>query len=85
MALDSPHTGIVDWRLMALSYGRDFQECGGVVKTTFDVSDIKMASESPQGSSEGKTPSEFLQKYQMIHSDFLYCEYCTVSLMHSGM
>ncbi|XP_062850947.1 L-2-hydroxyglutarate dehydrogenase, mitochondrial [Trichomycterus rosablanca] len=53
MALDSPHTGIVDWRLVALSYGKDFQQSGGAVKTKFEVSDIKMVTDSPAESSEG--------------------------------
>uniref|UniRef100_A0A8C2C5N2 L-2-hydroxyglutarate dehydrogenase, mitochondrial n=1 Tax=Cyprinus carpio TaxID=7962 RepID=A0A8C2C5N2_CYPCA len=53
MALDSPNTGIVDWRLVALTYGKDFQEAGGTVITDFEASDIKMAAESPAGSGEG--------------------------------
>uniref|UniRef100_A0A3B4CYH5 L-2-hydroxyglutarate dehydrogenase, mitochondrial n=1 Tax=Pygocentrus nattereri TaxID=42514 RepID=A0A3B4CYH5_PYGNA len=53
MALDSPHTGIVDWRLVALTYGKDFQQAGGSIVTGFEVSDITMATESPAGSSEG--------------------------------
>ncbi|XP_073729568.1 L-2-hydroxyglutarate dehydrogenase, mitochondrial isoform X2 [Misgurnus anguillicaudatus] len=53
MALDSPNTGIVDYRLMALSYGKDFQEAGGSVITSFEASDITLAAESPAGSAEG--------------------------------
>lgn len=53
MALDSPNTGIVDYRLMALSYGKDFQEAGGTVITSFEASDITLAAESPAGSAEG--------------------------------
>lgn len=53
MALDSPNTGIVDWRLVALTYGKDFQEAGGTVITDFEASDIKVAAESPAGSAEG--------------------------------
>ncbi|XP_030627658.1 L-2-hydroxyglutarate dehydrogenase, mitochondrial [Chanos chanos] len=53
MALDSPYTGIVDWRVVALSYGKDFQQAGGTVLTGFEASDITMATESPAGSSEG--------------------------------
>lgn len=53
MALDSPNTGIVDWRLVALTYGKDFQEAGGTVITDFEASDIKLAAESPAGSAEG--------------------------------
>lgn len=53
MALDSPNTGIVDYRLMALAYSKDFQEAGGTVITDFEASDITLAAESPAGSSEG--------------------------------
>ncbi|KAL6488148.1 hypothetical protein MHYP_G00047740 [Metynnis hypsauchen] len=53
MALDSPYTGIVDWRLVALTYGKDFQQAGGSIVTGFEVSDIAMATESPARSSEG--------------------------------
>ncbi|KAM3871185.1 L-2-hydroxyglutarate dehydrogenase, mitochondrial [Diretmus argenteus] len=53
MALDSPYTGIVDWRLVALTYGKDFQEAGGTVVTEYEVNDITMAKESPAGSTEG--------------------------------
>lgn len=54
MALDSPYTGIVDWRMVALRYGQDFQEAGGSVVTESEVSDISMVKESPAGSAEGK-------------------------------
>ncbi|CAG5866757.1 unnamed protein product [Menidia menidia] len=53
MALDSPYTGIVDWRMVALRYGRDFEELGGTVQTEYEVSGISMVKESPAGSSEG--------------------------------
>ncbi|KAM6912202.1 L-2-hydroxyglutarate dehydrogenase, mitochondrial, partial [Xenentodon cancila] len=53
MALDSPSTGIVDWRMVALRYGSDFEEAGGVVVTAYEVSDISMLKESPAGTSEG--------------------------------
>ncbi|CAJ1074821.1 L-2-hydroxyglutarate dehydrogenase%2C mitochondrial isoform X2 [Xyrichtys novacula] len=55
MALDSPYTGIVDWRMVALSYGEDFKEAGGTVVTDSEVTDICMVKESPAGSSEGMT------------------------------
>ncbi|XP_037097206.1 L-2-hydroxyglutarate dehydrogenase, mitochondrial [Syngnathus acus] len=53
MALDSPNTGIVDWRQVALQYGKDFEEAGGKVVAQFEVSDIALAAESPAGSAEG--------------------------------
>ncbi|XP_061599521.1 L-2-hydroxyglutarate dehydrogenase, mitochondrial [Cololabis saira] len=52
-ALDSPYTGIVDWRMVALRYGSDFQDAGGKVVTEFEVSDISTLKESPAGSPEG--------------------------------
>ncbi|XP_043998462.1 L-2-hydroxyglutarate dehydrogenase, mitochondrial [Gambusia affinis] len=53
MALDSPYTGIVDWRTVALRYGRDFEEAGGAVVTEFEVSDMSVVKESPAGSPDG--------------------------------
>ncbi|XP_071752491.1 L-2-hydroxyglutarate dehydrogenase, mitochondrial [Centroberyx gerrardi] len=53
MALDSPYTGIVDWRMVALRYGKDFEEAGGTVMTEYEVNDIAMAKESQAGSTEG--------------------------------
>lgn len=55
MAIDSPYTGIVDWRMVALSFGKDFEEAGGRVVTEYEVNDISMAKESPAGSTEGMT------------------------------
>nr|XP_019953508.1 PREDICTED: L-2-hydroxyglutarate dehydrogenase, mitochondrial [Paralichthys olivaceus] len=53
MALDSPYTGIVDWRMVALQYGKDFEEAGGTVVTDYEVKDISMVKESSAGSTEG--------------------------------
>ncbi|XP_040915947.1 L-2-hydroxyglutarate dehydrogenase, mitochondrial [Toxotes jaculatrix] len=53
MALDSPYTGIVDWRMVALRYGKDFEEAGGTVVTEYEVNDISMVKEGPAGSTEG--------------------------------
>ncbi|XP_054652511.1 L-2-hydroxyglutarate dehydrogenase, mitochondrial [Dunckerocampus dactyliophorus] len=53
IALDSPHTGIVDWRQVALQYGKDFEEAGGKVLTQYEVNDISMVKESPAGGAEG--------------------------------
>lgn len=55
MALDSPNTGIVDWRLVSLTYGRDFQETGGTVVTEYEANDISMVKESSSGSTLGMT------------------------------
>nr|XP_046163992.1 L-2-hydroxyglutarate dehydrogenase, mitochondrial isoform X3 [Oncorhynchus gorbuscha] len=53
MALDSPYTGIVDWRLVSLAYGKDFQEAGGTVVTEYEASDMAMVKESPAGNTDG--------------------------------
>lgn len=53
MALDSPYTGIVDWRMVALRYGQDFEEAGGTVVTDAEVDDITTVTESPAGSADG--------------------------------
>uniref|UniRef100_A0A8V0ZGL4 L-2-hydroxyglutarate dehydrogenase, mitochondrial n=1 Tax=Gallus gallus TaxID=9031 RepID=A0A8V0ZGL4_CHICK len=53
MALDSPYTGIVDYRQVAQSYAEDFQEAGGTILTDFEVTDMEMAKESSSGSEDG--------------------------------
>ncbi|KAM8914149.1 L-2-hydroxyglutarate dehydrogenase, mitochondrial [Spinachia spinachia] len=53
MALDSPYTGIVDWRRVALRYGQDFEEAGGTVVTDAEVDDITTVTESAAGSTDG--------------------------------
>nr|XP_030710771.1 L-2-hydroxyglutarate dehydrogenase, mitochondrial isoform X1 [Globicephala melas] len=53
MAIDCPHTGIVDYQQVALSFAQDFQEAGGSVLTNFEVEDIEMAKESPSRSKDG--------------------------------
>ena len=40
-AIHSPHTGIVDWRVVALSYGEDFKQSGGNIFAGFQVQQIK--------------------------------------------
>ncbi|MEE6526640.1 hypothetical protein FKM82_027397 [Ascaphus truei] len=53
MALDSPYTGIVNYRQVAESYRDDFQEAGGSVLTDFQVTHIEMVKESPAESPGG--------------------------------
>ncbi|XP_054827479.1 L-2-hydroxyglutarate dehydrogenase, mitochondrial [Eublepharis macularius] len=53
MALDSPYTGIVNYRQVALSYAKDFEAAGGTVFTDFEVEGMEMTKESPTGSKEG--------------------------------
>lgn len=66
MALDSPYTGIVDWRMVALRYGKDFEEAGGTVVTESEVNDISMAKESPAGSTEGNNQVQHLNTSTVI-------------------
>ncbi len=78
MALDSPNTGIVDWRLVALTYGKDFQEAGGTVITDFEASDIKVAAESPAGSADGEScdllnVSDLFFSLILLHSSLYVC------------
>ena len=40
-AIHSPHTGIVDWRVVALAYGEDFKQAGGKIYTGFRVDKIR--------------------------------------------
>lgn len=54
MALDSPYTGIVNYRQVALSYAQDFQAARGTILTDFKVEDMTMRKESPAGSQDGK-------------------------------
>ncbi|XP_078090086.1 L-2-hydroxyglutarate dehydrogenase, mitochondrial isoform X2 [Mustelus asterias] len=54
MALDSPNTGIVDWREVALSYAEDFCEMGGTIKTQFEATDFQITKESPAGSTDDR-------------------------------
>ena len=37
MAIHSPNTGIVDWRRVAQSFGKDFSDNGGTIITGFQV------------------------------------------------
>uniref|UniRef100_A0A6I8RGF5 L-2-hydroxyglutarate dehydrogenase, mitochondrial n=1 Tax=Xenopus tropicalis TaxID=8364 RepID=A0A6I8RGF5_XENTR len=53
MALESPYTGIVNYKQVAQSYKDDFCDAGGSVLTDFEVTDIKMVNESPAGSVQG--------------------------------
>jgi L-2-hydroxyglutarate oxidase LhgO len=44
MAIHSPHTGIVDWGLVARSFGEDFKANGGKIITGFKVSVLLVTS-----------------------------------------
>jgi len=43
-AIWSPHTGIVDWGLVARHYGKVFQEAGGEIKLGFEVTGFEQGS-----------------------------------------
>lgn len=75
MALDSPYTGIVDWRLVALQYGKDFVEAGGEVVTGCEVKDISTSKESPAGSAEGSRRRPVVSVYKTfegLNNEFLF-------------
>lgn len=46
MALHSPNTGIVDWGMVARSFGEDFKQNGGKIITGFEVAGFDLAGES---------------------------------------
>ncbi|XP_053331368.1 L-2-hydroxyglutarate dehydrogenase, mitochondrial [Spea bombifrons] len=52
MALDSPYTGIINYRQVARAYTDDFHDAGGNVLTNFEVTNMEMAKESPAGSEQ---------------------------------
>lgn len=54
MALDSPYTGIVNYKQVAQSYAEDFQEAGGTILTDFEVTNMEMAKESSSEGEDGK-------------------------------
>lgn len=70
MALDSPYTGIVDYKQVAQSYARDFQEAGGTILTDFEVTNMEMAKESPPESEDGKAGYFFPQFFCSKHNCF---------------
>lgn len=69
MALDSPYTGIVDYKQVAQSYARDFQEAGGTILTDFEVTNMEMAKESSPESQDGK--AGFFFSPSIYYKDFV--------------
>ncbi|XP_071601213.1 L-2-hydroxyglutarate dehydrogenase, mitochondrial isoform X3 [Heliangelus exortis] len=53
MALDSPYTGIVNYKQVAQSYAEDFQEAGGTILTDFEVTNMEMGQESSSENEDG--------------------------------
>ncbi|XP_002741111.1 L-2-hydroxyglutarate dehydrogenase, mitochondrial-like [Saccoglossus kowalevskii] len=52
-SLESPNTGIVDFGHVTRSYGENFKDMGGNIKTGHKVTGFHMAKESVAGSKEG--------------------------------
>uniref|UniRef100_A0A3B3RDY0 L-2-hydroxyglutarate dehydrogenase, mitochondrial n=1 Tax=Paramormyrops kingsleyae TaxID=1676925 RepID=A0A3B3RDY0_9TELE len=72
MAIDSPYTGIVDWHLVSLTYGRDFQAAGGTVITEFEAAAISSVPESPAGDTSG---IKFPISVKSLKGDEVQCRY----------
>ncbi|XP_048830123.1 L-2-hydroxyglutarate dehydrogenase, mitochondrial [Brienomyrus brachyistius] len=72
MAIDSPYTGIVDWHLVSLTYGRDFQAAGGTVITEFEAAGISSVPESPAGDTSG---IKFPISVKSLKGDEVQCRY----------
>ncbi|XP_044534156.1 L-2-hydroxyglutarate dehydrogenase, mitochondrial [Gracilinanus agilis] len=48
LALESPHTGIVDYKRVAEAYAEDFCEAGGVLHMGFEVNNIQLVGSGAQ-------------------------------------
>ncbi|KAM9294186.1 L-2-hydroxyglutarate dehydrogenase, mitochondrial [Gastrophryne carolinensis] len=72
MALDSPCTGIVNYKQVCQAYADDFQDAGGSVLTGFEVSDIKMLNESPASTEEGL---EYPVVVRNTKGEAVHCKY----------
>ena len=48
LAIHSPHTGIVDWGVVARSYGKEFQSSGGEIILNFEVLPSKIQIPPPR-------------------------------------
>ncbi|XP_001371831.1 L-2-hydroxyglutarate dehydrogenase, mitochondrial [Monodelphis domestica] len=48
LALESPHTGIVDYKRVAEAYAEDFREAGGLLHTGFEVNSIQLVGTGAQ-------------------------------------
>lgn len=72
MALDSPYTGIINYKQVAQSYSDDFRDAGGSVLTGFEVSDITMVTERPAGSEHGL---EYPVVVRNMKGEEVHCKY----------
>jgi len=66
-AIHSPHTGIVDWRVVALSYGEDFKQSGGDIFAGFLVEKI--------GESETAGCAEYPVTIESKNGEEIRCKY----------
>lgn len=72
MALDSPNTGIVNYKYVAKSYIDDFRDYGGRLMTEFEVTNIEMTRESPVGFVGGM---EYPIVIRSSQGEEVYCKY----------
>ncbi|NXO04018.1 L2HDH protein, partial [Rhinopomastus cyanomelas] len=72
MALDSPNTGIVDYKQVAQSYAKDFQEAGGTILTDFEVTNMEMGKES---SSKGEAGLKYPIVVRNSKGEEIYCRH----------
>lgn len=72
IALLSPNTGIVDWGLVAKTFGTVFQSMGGTVVTDYEVTDFARTLELPDQDSASPYPVQVIGKNkQPIHCRYV--------------
>ncbi|XP_063295591.1 L-2-hydroxyglutarate dehydrogenase, mitochondrial [Pelobates fuscus] len=72
MALDSPYTGIVNYKQVSQAYMDDFRDSGGSLVTDFEVSNIEMVKEAPAGSGHGM---DYPVVIRSTKGEDVYCKY----------
>ncbi|KAM5129689.1 L-2-hydroxyglutarate dehydrogenase, mitochondrial [Mantella aurantiaca] len=72
MALESPRTGIVNYTQVCQAYADDFRDAGGSMLMGFEVSDIKMVTQSPAWSKKGL---EYPVLLTNAKGEEIYCKY----------
>ncbi|XP_002128749.2 L-2-hydroxyglutarate dehydrogenase, mitochondrial [Ciona intestinalis] len=74
-AIHSPKTGIVDFAVVARSYGKQFAEGGGTIRTNFEVSNFKKSSKLDSGVLiQGKDPNQQIHSKYVIVCGGLYAD-----------
>lgn len=77
-AIWSPNTAIVDWRQVALSYARDFEQLGGEIFTDFLVSEFKPEEEKSRKiviMNNCKQPEDSLESLAVVNCAGLFSDY----------